>query len=145
MNILVPVDGSTYSGRGIDMACNLVSSCGGGEITLLNVQPDPFDPAHFPGRRTPLPMISKDELMEAAMTILDGEAEKAEQAHPGTTFHKVVKFGYPAETIVDYADSCFDLTVIGSAGLTGIAKFLLGSVATKVVTHAKCSVLVVKI
>lgn len=37
-----------------------------------------------------------------------------------------------------------DLIVIGSHGRSGIKKILLGSVATHIVTHAPCSVLVVK-
>jgi len=37
-----------------------------------------------------------------------------------------------------------DLLVVGSHGRTGLTKLLLGSVASHVVTHAPCSVLVVK-
>jgi nucleotide-binding universal stress UspA family protein len=37
-----------------------------------------------------------------------------------------------------------DLIVVGSHGRSGITKLLLGSVATHIVTHAPCSVLVVK-
>jgi nucleotide-binding universal stress UspA family protein len=37
-----------------------------------------------------------------------------------------------------------DLVVVGSHGRTGLAKLVLGSVASHVVTHAPCSVLVVK-
>ena len=37
-----------------------------------------------------------------------------------------------------------DLVVLGSHGRTGLSKLLMGSVASHVVTHAPCSVLVVK-
>ncbi|MGH7741085.1 MAG: universal stress protein, partial [Candidatus Eiseniibacteriota bacterium] len=37
-----------------------------------------------------------------------------------------------------------DLLVVGSHGRTGLTKLMLGSVASHVVTHAPCSVLVVK-
>jgi universal stress protein A len=37
-----------------------------------------------------------------------------------------------------------DLVVVGSHGRTGLTKLLLGSVASHVVTHSPCSVLVVK-
>jgi nucleotide-binding universal stress UspA family protein len=36
------------------------------------------------------------------------------------------------------------LVVVGSHGRTGVSKLLLGSVATHVVTHAPCNVMVVK-
>lgn len=50
-----------------------------------------------------------------------------------------------ADSIVNYADSKkADLIVIGTKGRTGLKRFLLGSVATGVVAHAKCSVLVVR-
>jgi len=36
------------------------------------------------------------------------------------------------------------LIVIGSKGMSGLKRMLLGSVATGVVTHADCPVLIVK-
>lgn len=47
--------------------------------------------------------------------------------------------------IVEYADkNKIDMIVIGSRGLSGIKKMLLGSVASGVVTYAHCPVLVTK-
>ena len=37
-----------------------------------------------------------------------------------------------------------DLIIVGSNGKTGIKKLLLGSVASAVVTHSHCPVLVIK-
>lgn len=49
------------------------------------------------------------------------------------------------ETIVDHATKDkVDLIVIGSRGLGGFKKLLLGSVSSGVVTHASCPVLVVR-
>jgi len=57
---------------------------------------------------------------------------------------RVVK-GDPRDALVDTARSLHaDLVVVGSHGRTGLAKLVLGSVAAHVVTHAPCSVLVVK-
>jgi len=53
--------------------------------------------------------------------------------------------GDPRAVVVDVARSEHaDLVVVGSHGHTGIAKVLLGSVASHIVSHAPCSVLVVK-
>jgi nucleotide-binding universal stress UspA family protein len=51
----------------------------------------------------------------------------------------------PRDALVDTAkDLGADLVVVGSHGRSGLKKLLLGSVATHVVTHAHCNVLVVK-
>ena len=53
--------------------------------------------------------------------------------------------GDPREALVHVAESeRADLVVVGSHGRSGLTKLLLGSVASYVVTHAPCSVLVVK-
>ena len=50
-----------------------------------------------------------------------------------------------AEGIIDYASNTnIDLIVIGTKGMTGEEKFLIGSVANKVASHAHCSVLEVR-
>lgn len=57
----------------------------------------------------------------------------------------VILRGIPAEEIIGFAEkNDIDLIVMGTHGLTGIKRFLLGSVAEKVVRHATKSVLVVR-
>ena len=52
--------------------------------------------------------------------------------------------GAPADELLDAADTfSADLIVVGSVGLTGGARMLLGSVASSVLHHAPCDVLVV--
>jgi nucleotide-binding universal stress UspA family protein len=53
--------------------------------------------------------------------------------------------GDPAEVIIEVAnEQQADLIVVGSRGLTGIKRFLLGSVSNKVSHHAPCSVMIVR-
>jgi nucleotide-binding universal stress UspA family protein len=53
--------------------------------------------------------------------------------------------GDPREMLIEEARSeRADLVVVGSHGRTGLDRLLMGSVASHVVTHAPCSVLVVK-
>ena len=53
--------------------------------------------------------------------------------------------GHAADEILKAAQAVrADLVVVGSRGLTGLRRFLLGSVAHKVARHASCSVLVVR-
>ena len=56
-----------------------------------------------------------------------------------------VTAGNPAEEIVAMAESLdVDLIVMSTHGRTGLSRFLLGSVAEKVVRHAPCPVLTVR-
>jgi len=56
-----------------------------------------------------------------------------------------IKTGTPHDEILKEADERrIDLIVIASLGSTGLAKYLMGSVARHVLLGAKCSVLLVK-
>ena len=64
---------------------------------------------------------------------------------PGMPVEVVTRQGNPASTIVEEAAEWnADLIVLGSYGRTGLKVLLLGSVARAVVTHAPCSVEVVR-
>ena len=57
-----------------------------------------------------------------------------------------VEVGDPGGVILRMAEKeMADLIVVGSHGRSGLTKLLMGSVASHVVTHAPCSVLVVKL
>jgi nucleotide-binding universal stress UspA family protein len=57
----------------------------------------------------------------------------------------VILEGNPAEEIIDFAEkNDIDLVVMGTHGITGIQRFLLGSVVENVVRHSKNAVLVVR-
>ncbi|HEY9788667.1 MAG TPA: universal stress protein [Candidatus Obscuribacterales bacterium] len=54
--------------------------------------------------------------------------------------------GFPKEAIIQVASKWeADLIVVGSHGRTGLSRFLLGSVSGAVVSHAPCSVTIVRI
>jgi nucleotide-binding universal stress UspA family protein len=53
--------------------------------------------------------------------------------------------GSPAEKILEYAEENeIDLIVMGTQGLTGIKRFLIGSVAENVLRHSKVPVMIVR-
>ena len=70
--------------------------------------------------------------------------EKVNQIdHQG--IHLTVVIGDPSSEIIDYAQKHqIDLIVIPSHGRTGLSRFLLGSVAERVVRFAHCPVLVLR-
>jgi len=70
-----------------------------------------------------------------------GEAIKAS----GLTVETAVRHGDPRSVILDEAKEWdADLIVVGSHGYTSLKRLLLGSVAQSVVSHAPCSVEVVR-
>lgn len=67
------------------------------------------------------------------------------QEHLGCSSEVEIVTGDPAEEIVRLAKiHKADLIVLGSRGLTGMKRILLGSVSSQIVEDAPCSVLVVK-
>jgi nucleotide-binding universal stress UspA family protein len=76
-----------------------------------------------------------DKLVDEALAELDGEApEVVRTALPGAA----------AMTLVDIAADA-DLLVVGSHGRTGLRRLLIGSVASAVVQHAACPVVVIRL
>lgn len=81
------------------------------------------------------------EVLAAARTRL---RELCEQSPEKDTSRVLV--GDPARSIVDLAEQIkASLVVVASRGRSGVARFVLGSVASRVVRDAPCSVLVVRL
>jgi nucleotide-binding universal stress UspA family protein len=63
----------------------------------------------------------------------------------GVKIEPVFLRGIPADKVLEYAEeNNIDLIVMGTQGLTGIKKFLIGSVAENVVRHSKIPVMVIR-
>ena len=84
------------------------------------------------------------ELEQQARMRLDAEVEKRRSA--GSTVAEAhLRMGAAAAEIVDLAEDIrAGLIVMGSRGLGGIRRALMGSVSDSVVRHAHCTVLVVR-
>jgi nucleotide-binding universal stress UspA family protein len=103
---------------------------------------------------TVIPSLYLTELMEVDRErILQALSEDAQEmmarvkAGPKNirSLKTVIRQGSPADEILKAAQKMkADLIVTGSHGRHGAQKFLLGSVSSKVIDHAACSVLVIK-
>jgi nucleotide-binding universal stress UspA family protein len=83
------------------------------------------------------------EMTKRATELTASVAEKLQDS--GLTIEAVVRDGDPRSVIVAEAeDWSADLIILGSHGYTGIKRLFLGSVALSVVSHAPCSVEVVR-
>jgi len=59
----------------------------------------------------------------------------------GVSAHTVARLGEPADALLAIAEEIgADLVVVGNRGMTGVRRYLLGSVADRVAHHAHCSV-----
>jgi len=87
--------------------------------------------------------FSNYQLLKEARKLLKQSVRKLIQA--GFTAEAVCQPGKPAEEIMTVAaNQHANLIVMGAQGLGAIARFLIGSVSTRVVQYANCAVLVVR-
>jgi len=71
--------------------------------------------------------------------------EKADQNQVQLRTDTLVSAKPVMRAIVDYADSNhFDLIIVGTRGSSKARRLLIGSVASEVVTHSHCPVMVIK-
>jgi nucleotide-binding universal stress UspA family protein len=90
-----------------------------------------------------MPFVKYPGLKGAGEKLLEQSVRKLVKA--GFTAEPVCSLGKPAEEIMKVASKQHaDLIVMGAKGLGAIARFLLGSVSTRVVQHANCAVLIIR-
>lgn len=77
-----------------------------------------------------------------AESIADTAAKAVAELAPAVESETVVLEGQPAEALLGASEDA-DLVVVGSRGLGGFKRLMLGSVSDQVVHHAACPVLVV--
>ncbi len=135
---LVAVDGSPESAKAADRAVELANKLGA-ELLLVTVE-DPRGLSLPP----PEPKGTRRGAGEEASDVV--ERERARAKDEGVSASSAVLQGLdPAQEIVRYAEAQgAEMIVVGSRGLTGIRRVVLGSVAAKVVALAHCPVLVVR-
>ena len=134
-HILVPVDFSPYSMAALETACDLATRFQARLDVLTVVEP--------------LPPSADMMLLNTFETVTQqSRDELANLVIPNASLNvrKVVRIGYPAQVITDYAAlEKIDLIVVGTHGRTGLSHLLMGSVAERVVRTAPCPVLVARI
>jgi nucleotide-binding universal stress UspA family protein len=87
----------------------------------------------------------EEELKKHAKELLGGAEVLANKEGVKIKTEVIMNASSVAEGIINYASSAYvDFIVIGTKGMTGAKKFLMGGVANKVIGHAHCSVLAVR-
>ncbi|MDD5617044.1 MAG: universal stress protein [Candidatus Methanoperedens sp.] len=137
--ILIATDGSEYTKNSIDYGLELAKNTGA-KVHVIYV----IDTAAFAS-------IPMDAAWESMYTLLKQEGDEAtsqvaDKANAeGLEVERNTVEGHPAEEIIKYAEkNSINLIVMGTLGKSGLDRFLLGSVAEKVVRTSKIPVLVVR-
>lgn len=141
--ILVATDGSKYSDAAAVEAVGIAKRCDSYLIAVSVVPSEtesPFDIVHSEMQKG---LISDRELQEAEKNVKNVKKLAEEN---GVRVKGFIYSGRPYDAVLETAkDERADLIVVGSHGRTGIARLLMGSVTERVIGHAECAVLVVKI
>ncbi len=141
INLLVPLDGSKTAEAALPHAIGLAKIEHAAVTLLLVVLP--IEDVIATGSSEP---IYVDEQWAAkkqrALSYLDGVRERQED---GLLIRTAVETGPVAATIIDYAvRKSVDLIVLATHGRSGVQRWLLGSVAEKVLHAARQTVLLVR-
>ena len=143
MKILIGVDDSPHSKAAVDFVRRMVWPKNTKVVVVSVVQTvvPMYTELYVPAS---VPLDVQEELVRAHQGIVSS-AESSLQGG-GLGIEAKVLHGDPRVALVEAArNEHADLMVVGSHGRSGIAKLFMGSVANHVVTHAPCSVLVVKL
>ena len=141
--VLLATDGSKDAELATTTALDLANSTSS-ELHIVLVEEPVYayvDPSGYPFSTS---AELEHELEQQARMRLDAEVEKIRSAG-GAVAEAHLRVGAAAAEIVDLAEEIgAGLIVMGSRGLGGIRRALMGSVSDSVVRHAHCPVLVVR-
>jgi nucleotide-binding universal stress UspA family protein len=144
--ILVAVDGSEYAKKAINAAVMLCKAVGA-ELIAFHAIPVPrYSFTAESGGMYPFPLAQYfASARKEAQGLVDDAVALAKKSGITATGLVADPTYSIVEAILQAASSHnIDLIVVGSRGLSGFKKLLVGSVSAAVVNHAHCSVLVVR-
>ncbi len=140
-HILIATDGSELAGKAVTQGLALAKALGA-RVTAVSVTEPWATMAPPEVLKEPFVQEFERAAAERAKRALDSVAAAAKEAGVAcSTLH--VRDRFPAEGILEAAAQVgCDLVVMASHGRRGVAKLLLGSQATEVLTHSAVPVLV---
>ncbi len=138
MKIMVCTDGSEYGDRAVTYAARFAENYGS-DLTILHVIEDTTTQEELPT----YPGFKPQK--EEAERILAHAKKVAEEASKNVTCHERIALGPITSEIVRIAAvEDFDGIVVGTQGVRGLKRYLVGSIARQVIRHAHCPVTVVR-
>jgi nucleotide-binding universal stress UspA family protein len=143
MRIIIGVDQSPFSTAAVELVRRMSWPEGSSAVVITAVKPIVMaTPEAYVMMAEQVEGLRREQLAQGARYVKTVEADLASS---GLKAESRAVDGDPREVLVEACRAeGADLIVLGSHGRTGLAKLLMGSVASHVVTHAPCSVLIVR-
>jgi nucleotide-binding universal stress UspA family protein len=146
-SILVATDGSPNGMRAVEVAANLAKTLNS-RLAIATVILTPS----YMFARTPEAAMSPVDIDEyiklstaEAEKVLRDAKKRADEIGAKASTDLISNVPSVVQAIVEHAEKRnVDLIVVGTRGLSGFKKMLMGSVSSGIVTHATCSVIVVR-
>ncbi len=146
VKLLLAADKSIYSRAALDsiLACPWPP---GTEFLVLSVAESYHPRTDYWNPRSRELLVEHETRVHAEHEELARSfARQLEERFPGSTAQAMVVEGHVVDKILEVADNWgAELIVVGSHGLKGFSRFLLGSVSEAVASHAKASVRVIRL
>jgi nucleotide-binding universal stress UspA family protein len=142
MRILFATDGSTGAGQALQLLASSFDPSGVATVEVIAVARQPRDrPGSESGRASQA--LLEQSHRDTAKQQVHAAADLLRAA--GFEARETVRDGHPAEAITTHAATGgHDLIVLGTRGLSGLRRRVIGSVSGKVARYAETSVLVVR-
>lgn len=142
LRILFATDGSPGAGHALELLTSSFEPAGLATVEVISVvrqhQPGPEHGADTAART----LIEQDHRAAAGQHV--AAAARTLRA-AGFVADEIVRDGHPAETIITHATTGrHDLVVLGTRGLSGLRRQIIGSVSGKVARYSPTSVLVAR-
>ena len=138
-SILIATDGSGTAKRAVEVGAKLAQEIGASVHVVTAYKPLRAGKVTGAGPEASAWHIRSDSKAEAVL-----EDACAAIRLRGIEAEPHAREGDPSDAILDTAEeSGSDLIVLGSQGMTGSKRFMLGNVPNKVSHHASCSVMIV--
>ena len=134
--ILVPLDGSKYSEKALERACEFVKSFDSKLVLIYVVEKS--IPFNFLDRKEYLKILQKfgNKILDKAnSSLLKKEISAKIILKEGNIVNEIEKTAKK--------EKC-DLIIVGNKGLGSVTRFLLGSVSNNLAQSSSCSIMIVK-
>ncbi|MGI8751563.1 MAG: universal stress protein [Acidimicrobiales bacterium] len=142
--ILVGTDGSETAQLAVDRAADLAARFGARLVMVSAFHPAPETRLEAERRGAPADIVWAINGKEEVDQVLSGARHRAEGRGAGDVVTMAVQ-GSASDVLLDIAEKVdASVIVVGSVGLTGAKRFLMGSVPSRVTHYAEVDVLVVR-